>query len=244
MYTCSTKVTGSFPLKSLISPSARSEPWRRIQSNVCCPQHSPRMPGRRLDRGRGLSSTSLKGWLAARSRELDEIEQAHAAVGGRRPGRRWATRQLNHAYALILSAQFQGFARDLHSESVDYLVASVEPDTLGRVLHTEFLFARALDRGNPNPGNIGADFNRLGLEFWELVTRDDTRNPARKSKLEHLCKWRNAIAHQRIESARLVPNGLQLGALKDWRRACDGLARSFDAVMKSHIQNVLGSSPW
>jgi len=64
----------------------------------------------------------------ARSGELDEIGRAHAAVGGRRRGRPWATRQLNHAFAVILCSHFQRFARDLHSEAVAALVRATPPD--------------------------------------------------------------------------------------------------------------------
>jgi hypothetical protein len=43
-----------------------------------------------------------------------------------------------------------------------------DPD-LQQTLHDNLLFGRMLDRGNPNAGNIGSDFNRLGLAFWSLV---------------------------------------------------------------------------
>ena len=34
------------------------------------------------------------------------------------------------------------------------------------------LFGRKLDHGNPNAGNLGADFGRLGLPFWSAVDAD------------------------------------------------------------------------
>ncbi len=42
---------------------------------------------------------------------------------------------------------------------------------------------RKLDSGNPNPGNLGSDFNRFGLDFWAVVDRLDVRNPDRRGAL-------------------------------------------------------------
>src|SRR5947209_5971913 len=106
-----------------------------------------------------MPSHSLLRLVGERSDDLDEIENAHTSVGGTARGRRYATQQINHAYAMLLSSQFQGFCRDLHSECVDHLLASV-PDPLRTVFRSQFIAGRKLDAGNPNPGNIGADFNR------------------------------------------------------------------------------------
>lgn len=97
-----------------------------------------------------------------------------------------ATQQINQAYAMLLSSQFQGFCRDLHSECVDHLVRAIGPTVLNTALRAEFVFARKLDRGNPKPGNIGSDFTRLGLAFWGEVRGDDARNADRQRKLEEL----------------------------------------------------------
>ena len=66
-----------------------------------------------------MPSYSLNHWTRERSEALDEIANAHSSVGGSARGRRYATQQINHAYATLLSSQFQGFCRDLHSECVD-----------------------------------------------------------------------------------------------------------------------------
>ena len=121
---------------------------------------------------------------------------------------------------------------------------SISPAGLRPMLDREFTFGRKLDQGNPTPGNIGSDFGRLGLFFWPRVNADDERNPARQNSLEQLCKWRNAIAHQDIDPARLAPSSLRLETVRAWRRACNGLARSFDRVLHSHLTALLGSAPW
>ena len=112
-----------------------------------------------------MPSESLKRWINERIDALNEIEDAHESVGGSLRGRRYATQQINYAYAVILSGQFQAFCRDLRSESVDYLV-TVVPAVLQDSLRVEFLLNRTLDRGNPHPGGISSDFRRLGVDFW------------------------------------------------------------------------------
>src|SRR5687768_1571741 len=105
-----------------------------------------------------MPSTSYRRWAGARENALAEIEHAHTAVGGTGPGRRYATQQINQAYAVLLASHFQGFCRDLHSESIDHLIVAVSPARLQRVIRVELTQNRQLDRGNAQPGSIGADF--------------------------------------------------------------------------------------
>ena len=110
-----------------------------------------------------MLSVALLTWQTARTVSLDEIESAHRSVGGSGPGRRTATQQINQAYAVLLSSHFQGFCRDLHTtEWYDYLAGRISPTILQVAFQVEWRLNRKLDRGNPNPRNIGADFNRLG----------------------------------------------------------------------------------
>src|SRR5437879_7303033 len=100
-----------------------------------------------------MPSVSLQSWFSSRSACLDEIEAAHHSVGGAGPGRRVATQQINQAYAVLLSSQFQGFCRDLHTECIMHIIGAVTPAGIQATLRDEFLLARRLDRGNPNAGN-------------------------------------------------------------------------------------------
>src|SRR5258708_2890508 len=150
-----------------------------------------------------MPSQSLRKWLDVRVLELDEIENAHLSVGGSGRGRRYATQQINHAYAMLLSSQFQGFCRDLHTECARHLVAAITPDGLQLAVRAAFLFDRKLDRGNPNAGDIGADFGRFGVAFWPEVKAQDRRNGSRARLLEELNLWRNAIAHQDFDPDKL-----------------------------------------
>ncbi len=195
-----------------------------------------------------MPSRSLNNWRTVRVAELDEIENAHRKVGGILRGRRYATIQINHAYATLVSAQFQGYCRDLHSECVRHLVSKIEvtgiaPYDLRNVLQEEFISKRKLDSGNPNPGNLGEDFNRLGIDFWTKVKAHNFKNAQRQSLILELNVWRNAIAHQKFASLSGGSGSLPISRVRIWRKACEDLAVDFDAVMSAHIGLLIGSPP-
>ncbi len=193
-----------------------------------------------------MPSVSLQHWFAERAVALDEIENAHRSVGGAGPGRRYLTQQINQAYAMLLSAQFQGFCRDLHDECVMHLMTPVASALLLAIYRSSLLVGRKLDTGNPNPGNIGSDFNRFGFAFWPAVEADSLRNPQRRLALEALNRWRNAIAHSAFapDMFRGRRPSLHLSEVQDWRKACDGLARSFDNVLRGHLHTATRAVPW
>jgi hypothetical protein len=177
---------------------------------------------------------------------LADIENAHRAVRGSGAGARAAAQQINQAYAVLLSAQFQGYCRDLHSECADHLVLPVADLDLREMLRDNLVFGRRIDRGNPNAGNLGSDFSRFGLAFWSLVDAHRPGNSARRAALDELSDWRNAIAHQdfRVTMLRGGRLNLPLARVRLWRRACDGLARAFDDVLRDHVRVLTGSLPW
>src|SRR6266568_4745493 len=138
-----------------------------------------------------MPSNSLLQWRGVRATALDEIEAAHASVGGTGRGRRYATQQINRAYAVLLASEFQGFCRDLYSECMDHVVATAPLTTRG-VIRTQFLWSRSLDRGNPQAGGIGSDFGRFGVPFWDDVYSLHAANERRRELLDELMQWRNA----------------------------------------------------
>jgi hypothetical protein len=116
-----------------------------------------------------MPSIAYAEWSTRRHHALNEIARAHAAVGGTRRGRRYATQQINHAYAVLIASQFQGFCRDLHSECARHLVAAIAVPGLQAIVLNELNWNRQLDRGNAQPASIGADFGRLGIDFWPMI---------------------------------------------------------------------------
>jgi hypothetical protein len=59
-----------------------------------------------------MTSKALTNWQTDRAIRLDRLEVAHGAVGGR-----LLAGGLSRALVLQLTAEFQGFARDLHDEA-------------------------------------------------------------------------------------------------------------------------------
>lgn len=191
-----------------------------------------------------MPSQSLIRWHGERADALDEIENAHAMVGGTERGRRYATQQINYSYTALLSSHFQGYCRDLHSECIDHVVAILPAQVQGFV-RAEFIWNRSLARGNPHPGAVGTDFKRLGVDIWVRVYDLDARNNRRRELLQELVDWRNAIAHQDFDP--VAPGGiptLQLARVRTWRSAVNALARSFDQAMYDYLRGPLGAAPW
>jgi len=183
-------------------------------------------------------------WAGERAAALDEIESAHALVGGTERGRRFATQQINYAYAALLSGHFQGYRRDLHTECADAVVAALPAD-FRRIVYDELRRNRTLDRGNPHPGAVGADFNRLGLDFWADVYALDARNARRRAQVQELIDWRNAIAHQDFTPVAVGGVAtLHLATVRGWRGALNGLARSFDLAVYNHLRRLPGVVVW
>jgi hypothetical protein len=132
-------------------------------------------------------------------------------------------------YALLLSAHFQGFCRDLYTECAQMIVLKIRA-TLQPLIQSQFTAHRRLDHGNPTLETIRADFERFGLKLD--LPAVDPANPGRLTHLDRLNKWRNVAAH-----SGTVPAGipLDLPSLRDWRASCDGLAASLDAIMYNHL---------
>lgn len=188
-------------------------------------------------------SRALVRWETGSRADLDQLPIAHAKVGGKRPGRRYDLQQLNQAYLVALSAKFQLFCRDLHTEAVDVVVTSLVDPKAHQVVTANFTFGRKLDHGNPNPGNIASDFGRLVPNFWVLLKTAKASNKGRLKSLEHMNEWRNAIAHEDF-GKQLTPTSLQLKTVGLWRRKCDVLARSMNDVLWSELQRLVGAAPW
>lgn len=150
-----------------------------------------------------MPSIALQVWQTRGRQALDEMEAAHAAVGGAGRGRRYATQQINQAYVVLLCSQFQRFCRDLHNEAVDHLARQPAYVSVSPILSRCLTSGRRLDSGNASPQNLAADFDRFAVDFWRLVQQRDRRNQARRERLETLNRWRNAIAHQDFRSPLL-----------------------------------------
>lgn len=187
-----------------------------------------------------MASESLRVWRTDASAAFDEIENAHKAVGGTRPGRRFLTQQLNHAYTMLLAARFQGFARALQAQTAEAIALGAHNATYTELLRENLTSNRALERHNAQPNSIAEDFARFGLDIWTEADKERNGNDERRKKLSALIAWRNAIAHDDIDAKRakgaLEPATISLGTCRNWRSALNILATSLDKVAADHCQ--------
>jgi hypothetical protein len=193
-----------------------------------------------------MPSNSLRVWRTTRARALDEMANAHASIGGTGPGRRYATQQVNQAYAVLVASQFQGFCRDLHTECVTILIDYLNPPLLvKKIVRDRFVEGRQLESKNAQPSSLNSDFGWFGIAFLDEANRLLADNKAAMKELGVLNDWRNAIAHQNFMKVRPgAPPNLTLKQVRRWRRLCDRLARTFDRVMRTHLGSLTGRPPW
>jgi hypothetical protein len=197
-----------------------------------------------------MPSKALDYWRTTSQQELDEFVNAHRAVGGEGRGRRYFTRQLNHAYLVAVAAQFQRFCRDLHTEAAQRVAGAVAQVDISKALARLLVENRKLDSGNAHDGTLGPDFDRLGLSFLDDVNAADPQNADRRKKLEQLNVWRNAVVHQNFvlkpKHEELVrgTNPDHLLHVRAWRRNCDELTAEFDRVVRAYVSRVVGGAPW
>jgi len=195
-----------------------------------------------------MGSSALAIWAGRRRDRVDELYTAHAAVGGTSRGRRTATVQLNWALALRLAGEFQGYARDLHDESIDILVATAVTQNLQSVLQVTFALGRKLDQGNANPSSLQQDFSRLGVPILDRVKQADPRGDHLLKSLTDLNTARNAIAHSQPGKLASVLGGspsLRLDHIKRWDVALKRLAVIIDRVTAVELASLTGGVlPW
>ncbi|HEX8832446.1 MAG TPA: hypothetical protein VF705_14825 [Longimicrobium sp.] len=176
---------------------------------------------------------------------LDEFEAAHALVGGTPAARRFARQQIAQAYVVLLCSQFQRFCRELHIEATESLTHLASHDPIAAILRRLLSTGKRLDIGNPNSATLGADFGRLGMDFWGVLRQRDPRNNDRKAELDVLMSWRNAIAHQDFRNAALGgAEEVDIRQVRRWRRACERLAVEFDAAIRLYLRTTTGVTLW
>ena len=191
-----------------------------------------------------MPSVAYLNWRTFRAAVLDEVEAAHSSIGGTAPGRRYATQQINNAYALLLAAEFQGFCRELHDECVGVLI-KVIPVPLQEIVEVSLSLGRQLDRGNATPSALGSDFGRFEIRFWPSLFESDPRIQEWQRGLSELNEWRNAIAHSHFPTNLASATvRLRLKNVQNYRKLCGRLARAFDRLLLEKLQGLTGQLPW
>jgi hypothetical protein len=191
-------------------------------------------------------SPALGRWLTDSRLELDRLRNAYATVARAKRADRYTLEQLKRVYMIAVSAKFQRFCRDLHSDVVEVLAKGHPIPAFRQVITANLTYRRALDVGNPTPGTIGADFGRLVPRFWRELKVDGGHGAPLGAALQDPNGWRNAVAHDDFTSTKgpLRPPKLCIRTVDAWRRACTGLARSMNDLLFCHLRNLAGTDPW
>jgi hypothetical protein len=185
-----------------------------------------------------MPSVALQDWQNERLVRLNEINAQLAASHALTPPNTHLSEENLRGYIVLLSAHFQGFCRDLYTESATAIAIKVRA-SLRALVQAQFTSNAAIDHGNPNLQNLKKDFERFGL-MLDLAAADP-QNPARLHDLSELNRWRNIVAHYGV----IPPSGLPSPAdLQRWTSSCNGLADSLDRIMYNRLRTILRRAPW
>jgi hypothetical protein len=187
-----------------------------------------------------MPSASLLRWNNDRKPRLAQIDaQCQMTLTAAAPNPHLIDENLR-GLVLALSAHFQGFCRDLYTESGQTLASKVKRPALAAIFQAQFTAHRKLDHGNPNLKNVKDDFKRFG--FTLDLAGADPANPARLAHLAKLNEWRNIAAHQGTPTAKAGP--LTHVLVATWLTSCEGLANSLDGIMYNQLKRILRRAPW
>ncbi len=186
-----------------------------------------------------MPSKALSHWSAHRLQRILQLDTQCSAIQTNPSA--IALRDENlRAFAMLLSAHFQGFLRDLYSECALAVMDGL-PVVFKLLLQSQFNASRKLDTGNPKYETIRDDFERFGLDLTSKLATD-VAHPTRVTRINHLNAARNFAAHDK----NLLPPGvsLDLVSVRAWKTSCDDFVSELDRVMGDHLRTLLGKSPW
>lgn len=194
-----------------------------------------------------MTSHALTNWRSTRAARLDNLANAHRAMAGAGPGRKWLTTEINHALIVRLATEFQGFCRDLHDNSIEAILTTrlAGDPAMASLMRSLLEDKRRLDTGNAGWGNVCHDFTRLGIRLAdELAARNPGSYTGWITTLTRLNTARNAIAHDdRIKLAECrAEQPLTISTFRAWRRTLTSIAAGLDEAVDAYL-NELACSP-
>src|SRR5436305_4368399 len=111
-----------------------------------------------------MPSHALIRWQTDRLPRLNTIDAQCDAVFALVPPNPNLADENLRGYVMLLSAHFQGFCRDLHTECVHVISATLAP-ALQIMFQNQCSAGRLLDAANPRYASIRKDFERFGLDL-------------------------------------------------------------------------------
>ncbi|MBE7195218.1 MAG: hypothetical protein INR66_22420 [Gordonia polyisoprenivorans] len=206
-------------------------------------------------------SDALAKWTSERLVALDSLETVHGKVTGKQRGRQRATEHLNRAMFVALSAEFQGFCRDLHEDAAIHIAGSLSLDPANVKIAPVVLDAlvrersslkksekeRRLDKGNADVSALATDFSVLGMDLWsDLEKAYPVKTKTWKKTVGDLNLVRNGVAHSdapKLAKAH-AEHGLTLRTFKRWRSSLNTAAAALDKVVAAYLLDLTGTKPW
>jgi hypothetical protein len=178
-----------------------------------------------------VTSAAYARWASDRRGRIDALLAAYDGGAG-------AAEQLRWSLVLLLAAEFQGYARDLHDEVAGALLRGVDP-VLHTVIWQVLVTPRLLDRANAGSTTLHTDFDRLGVQLAAGIRARFPQGAAWLTALDRLIAARNAVAHSDPAGLRRATDGtgLHLGLIGHWYGALVPLARAMDSLTAATLAN-------
>jgi hypothetical protein len=142
-----------------------------------------------------------------------------------------------------LVAEFQGFCRDLHDETVSTISeeAAWPTEQLAALATAAMKRGRGLGYKNPTPSVIDEDFRSLGLPIWQRIQQLHSENyPGWRAALETLVRIRNAVAHsdqERIDSFS-TKQQMTFAYWENTRKSLTELAIAMSSVVRTYLVEI------
>jgi hypothetical protein len=194
-----------------------------------------------------MPSVARSSWTTSRAARLNQLAEAHRLL--RKNGRRNSgpLEALNWSMILVLAAEFQGFARELHDETAEFLASSMARGDLNyfEIARNNLTAKRELDSMNAKPSSINADFKRLGIsDLWLEIERSNLAGARWRAGLGVLNAARNAIAHNNPGKLQSLGVPINARTIRSWRGYCNNVSRQMDMLLKRYLLTTTGRRPW
>ena len=196
-----------------------------------------------------MPSTALTMWTNDRLPRLNAYDAECVAKFAIAPPPALADEMLR-GYVMLLSANLQGFCRDLYTECLT--IVTVNAGTLPMMGFIEAMGSAGLElnRVNPKWKSIRADFDRFGFDVGQALTAaaaapGGVTKATHQLRLQHIAalnEWRNYAAHALTNPP--IGGPLALATVTAWKNSCDGLATQLDGALYDQVLSLTGSPPW
>lgn len=235
------------PLDDAADPGSR-DPGLVLPASVRPPGDSSSDGiGTKAARVSRMPSVARFSWTTSRAARLNQLSEAHRLLRRDSPRNSGPLEALNWSTILVLAAEFQGFARELHDETAEFLASSMARGDLNyfEIARNNLTAKRELDSVNAKPSSINADFKRLGIsDLWVEIERSNSAGARWRAELGMLNVARNAIAHNNPAKLRGLGVPINARTIRSWRAYCNNVSQQMDRALKAYLFTTTGRRPW